>query len=313
MLIVTVWALFLLGILAVAAGTQATRRLAATERIRGRMEAYAAARAGVAQAVAVLALDTNAVDALSERWADSETDFRAVSCGRGFFSVVRHMGWDGVTNTQYGVYDEEARVDINLAPEDVIESLLVVAGQTEHGQAHRLATNIVASRSTPALHPNSPPEPTPFLCTPELIGVAGVDESLFRRLAPYVTVHGGARVNLNTADAVVLTALLSRACPSDAVNGSVNSVVRKILQFREGGGMFATYVGDGVVAALSGAVDVDADERALLNTLSPVVTVTSERYRIVSEGESRGGHRFLRRVECVWNRATRRLESWNED
>ena len=306
--------LFLLGILAAAVGVQAARRLDAAERIRGRFQAYAAARAGVATAVAVLALGTNGWDALSERWADSPGDFQDIPCGNGRFSVVRAPETQvdgGVTN--FGAADESARIDLNYASADMIRGLLAVAGGLATGAADELSRTIVRQ---PADRGGSRPAGTnSFQCVQDLLGVAGMDEALFRRVEPYITVCSGSRrVNINTVGPVVLESLLRGVGTTPAGGGdAVPTLVRKILQFRQGGGMFTPQAGLGLSGVLARSIKLEGNETALLNALLPVVSVASGRFRIVSEGECLMGRRFQRRIECVWNRAARRFEFWNED
>lgn len=313
-LIVTVWVLFLLGILAVAVGVQAGRRLDASERLRGRVEAYAAARAGVATAVAVLALDTNAWDALPERWADSPADFCEISCGNGRFSVVRVTDSEGVTN--YGASDESARIDLNHATADMLCGLFVVAGGLSPQAADELSRAVITSREPKDGGVSNLPGTNSFQCVQDLLGVTGMDEPLFLRLEPYITVYSGAkRININTAGSVVLESVLRGARgPDPAAGATASRLVRKILQFREGGGMFMPQSWPGLAGALSQSVALEGDERALLDASPPLVSVASKgRFRIVSEGECLMGRRFQRRIECVWDRVARRFESWNED
>lgn len=312
-LIVAVWVLFLLGILAVGVGSLASRRVAAAERLRGRLQAYAAARAGVARAVAVLAVDTNAWDGLMERWADSAGDFAGQPCGDGLYTVMR-VSWEGnCAVTNYGVSDEESRIDLNLADATVLQGVLEVAGGLTPEFAHGMATNIVASRNKQGID-GLQAEPTPFRCPEDLLTVPGMDSGKFAALSPYLSVHGGRRVNLNTAGDVVLRSLLRRGDPVDAARQkAVEELIRKVLQFRKGGGMFTTHVGPGMAQALEQVVALESDERALLYALSPWVTTASDRFRIVSGGWSDAAGRFSRRIECVWDRTTLSFESWHED
>jgi len=310
-LIVTVWVLFLLGILAAAVGVQAARRLDVSARLRGRVQAYAAARAGVATAVAVLEFHTNVWTALSERWGSSPDDFRDISCGNGRFSVVRapeEVTSGGVTN--YGASDESARIDVNRAPPDVIRGLLIVAGGLPPAAADELSR--VVSRLSATRRGPKPADTNSFLCVYDLLGVTGVDDALFRRIEPYITVHSGTRlININTAGSVVLESVLRRSSTTVVGGATVSGLIRKILQFRIGGGIFTTQAG--LAVTLSRSVELDGDEGGLLNNLAPAVSVASDRFRIVSEGECLVGRRFQRRIECVWDRVARRFESWNED
>ncbi len=313
-LIITAWVLFLMAMLAAAVGTQSSRRLDAAGRIRDRLKAYGAARAGVARAVGVLGLETNAWQALTERWADSPGDFQTVPCGDAVYSVIRVGSGESSLVTNYGVLDEKARVDVNYADPEVLQGLLMTAGELDERAALGVVSNLVAARSVPG-DGAKPPELRPFLCLQDVLAVAGIDEALFRRLEPHITVHGGGRrVNINTAGPVVLESLMRRGgAPPGAARDAVGSLTRKILQFREGGGMFMFSTGSGLLEALSKAVAVEVDEGALLQGLDSVITVGSDRFRIVAVGESRGGGRITRRIECVWNRTARTFEFWHED
>lgn len=310
-LVVTLWLLFLLGVLAVAAGTLASRRVEAADRLRGRVLAYAAARAGVVRAVAVLGLETNGWDALSERWASSRDDFAAVRCGNGQYSVVRLTVAGQETNVAYGASDEEGRIDVNRAAALGLRGLLTVAGGLQEGEAEKLATNLVASRTGADSMGHA--VDTPFLCVEDVATVPGFTPELLRRVRPFLTVHGGRRVNINTSDPVVLESLMSQAVPAGVSREAMGRLTRKVLQFREGGGIFTTHVGPGMAEVLGRVVALDADERSLLYALSPWVTVASQHFRIVSEGGSDAQGRYSRRIECVWNRETRTFESWHED
>lgn len=310
-LIITVWVLFLLAMLAAAVGMQCARRLDAAERIRDRLTAYSAARAGVARAVAVLGLETNAWDALTERWADSPGDFRDVPCGDAVYSVIRLGSNESAAATNYGAIDENARVDLNQAEEVVLRGLLMTAGELEERIAIAVASNLWAA--TRVLGDGiKPVERRPFLCPQDALAVEGMDEALFRRLEPHITVHGGRKININSASAVVLESIMRRSSPSaGAVRDAAGSLTRKILQFREGGGIFTPH--QSLLATLSSTVEVDGDEGALLDGLASVVTMASDRFRIVGVGARRGGGRLSRRIECVWNRTTRVFEFWYED
>ena len=103
------------------------------------------------------------------------------------------------------VYDEDAKVDLNAAPPELLVGLLGLVG-LEPEQAETLADRIVDYRDE-----DDEPEPNgaedadyeaagrrygaidrPFLTEAELLGVLGMSEALYRRLRPLVTVHSGA-------------------------------------------------------------------------------------------------------------------------
>jgi general secretion pathway protein K len=103
------------------------------------------------------------------------------------------------------IYDEDAKVDLNAAPPELLAGVLGLVG-LEAEQAETLAERIVDYRDE-----DDQPEPKgaedpdyeaagqsngaidrPLLTEAELLGVLGMSEALYRRLRPWVTVHSGA-------------------------------------------------------------------------------------------------------------------------
>jgi general secretion pathway protein K len=103
------------------------------------------------------------------------------------------------------VYDEDAKVDLNAAPPELLAGLFSMVG-LEPEQAETLADRIVDYRDDDdEPGPNGAEDPDyeaagrtqgaidrPLLTETELLGVLGMSEALYRRLRPLVTVHSGA-------------------------------------------------------------------------------------------------------------------------
>ena len=115
---------------------------------------------------------------------------------------------------------EGARIDVNLAPKEILAGLLVALGARPEDAAG-YADRIVAWRTPP--RPGTPeleeslysaagkpygPRLGPFQHTEELSLVLGLPQVLIDRALPHLTVYGGqAEINLLAADPEVLAAL----------------------------------------------------------------------------------------------------------
>jgi general secretion pathway protein K len=103
------------------------------------------------------------------------------------------------------IFDEDAKVDLNAAPPELLDGLLRLLG-VEPEQAEILVDRIVDFRDE-----DDQPEPSgaedpdyeaagraagaidrPLVSESELLGVLGMSEALYRRLRPFVTVYSGA-------------------------------------------------------------------------------------------------------------------------
>jgi type II secretory pathway component PulK len=325
-LIVVLWVVFFLGILSVAIGAYVGGNVELARRMSDRLQASYAARAGVATGLAVLMADSNAWDALNEPWADSARDFKEVSCGGGVYSVYYVLERaDGSWGTNYGVRDEQARIDLNLLPESRVElltALLQTAGGLDRVDAARLTQNIQVARTLPDRRKmQSPGVETgwaspglscgPFLPVHELLWVKGMNRDVFERIRDHLTVSGGSRININTADGALLRALFSRGEATKWDVGAVDRLVRKILNFRESGGIFKTL--RNLAADLAGHAELSEEERRQLNGASPFVTIASDVFRGHAYGERKGRTSGAQGIEFVWNRKLNRIEYWHED
>ncbi len=321
-LILTLWVIFMLAMLAVAVGAHIEGRLALARRIEQRTVGYCAARVGVERGLASLLQETNGWDGLTEPWADSVTDFSNVVSGAGVFSLFYTVERsDGGSNVVYGLSDEQSKINLRGRLEPIV-ALLEVAGGLSHEAAIRVGEEIDAARTPAADKPpsvgtrtgwiDSHIESGPLKSIYELRWIKGVTPDLFEKIKDHVAVSSGFRVNLNTADVVVLESL---GMVGGGVGGkAAQSLARKILQFRERGGIFKTYQGAGLVAAISEEIKLTDDESRLLSGMTPFVTVASDHFRGHVEGWlASGSAHQRRRVDFVWDRKERKFEFWHED
>jgi general secretion pathway protein K len=320
-LIVGLWVLLFLSTLALAVGRLVGGQLELAHRMRGRSQAYYIAKAGVEQSIVLLEADTNGWDGTGERWAGSAADFAHVPCGKGAFTAsYQSERSDGSVTTNYGLTDECGKIDVNEAGPLLLRSVLEVAGQMDGASAARLADQIVTVRVVRV--EDQLPGGTqgagfglrrgPFDSIYELQLVDGMEQTVFDRIRDHVTVYGGSRVNLNTADRLVLVSLA--CCGSgETMRGAGEGLARKLLQFREGGHVFTSHLGSSLSEDLSAFVPVGEIERQLLERMVPYVTVSGERFRGVVCGSLSADTSAWREVNFVWDRSNRRIRFWHED
>lgn len=119
------------------------------------------------------------------------------------------------------IYDEDAKVDLNAAPPELLRGLLLLVGVEEEA-AQQLADRIVDYRDEDDQpQPDGAEDPDyeaagraegaldrPLVTEAELLGVLGMTESLYRRLRPFVTVYSGAEgIDPTRASPDVLSAI----------------------------------------------------------------------------------------------------------
>lgn len=325
-LIIVLWTVFFLGLLCVAIGAYVGAQMELARRLNDRLYAGYAARAGVETSLAVARMDTNGWDALTEPWASDPKGFRDVACGEGVYSVYYlSKKSDGSIATNYGIRDEQARIDLNrldASRMELLASLLQTAGGVTAREADQLVKNIQAARTAPDR--DRPPSSVgesgwespvllsgPFLSVHELLWVKGMRPDVFARLRDQVTVHGSNRININTADDVMLKALFSRGDSGKWETGAVDGLVRKILNFRESGGIFKTP--RNLAEAFSERGGLSGEERLQLNGASRFVTVGSDHFRGQVRGAHQGRASSGQSVTFVWDRKQNRIEYWHED
>lgn len=207
-LVAVLWILVMLGTLGIAfqAAARAERRAVANARAASR--AHWAARAGLARVV-------NSID-------------RALSGGPGLSAkpaseeaVLPPLEYrSGAVTVRVSTLDARARVQINQADDRQLRRLFSAMGLGRRG-ARALAEAVldwrdpdsfrrsggVESDSYVGLGPPSRPKNAPFERVEELTRVPGMTPEVYERVAPYLTVSGDGRINLNAAALPVLVTL----------------------------------------------------------------------------------------------------------
>lgn len=242
-----------------------------------------------AQAMArVVAADTNGWDDVSEAWAGTPLPRR-----RAWADAA---GWVQSTPQQrsrhdrtLALVDEERALNVNLATPEALAWLLHRVGKLEPAAARDAAAAVMdwrdkdeeltpggaeapyyARLSPPRRCPNAPLEDLR-----ELRLIRGISDETFRAIAPRLTLHGDGRINVNTASAEVIEAILRVGGPPEAAA----RLTARIARFRKGGGVFRTLRPELLARTMMGAMRLDRSELATLAAAVPYLAVESRHFR----------------------------------
>ena len=219
-LLLVVWTVCLLSLFAASIASHASFALGLIERLSERLQAAYVAQGAAQYAAVGLEMDTTATDGFAEVWSDNPGLFQQHPLGTGRFSIrAEASGADGVR--RYGLSDEDRRINLNTAPQEVLQRLAQFAGGLRADEAEALAAAIEDWRDPDdAALPHGAENSYyrglddaydckngPFESVEEFRLVRGMSPELYRRLEPHVTVYGSGRLNLNTADRTALAAL----------------------------------------------------------------------------------------------------------
>ncbi len=327
-LILALWALFLLTLMAVSAAHRASAEVHFARRMRARLTAYSIARAAVERAKIWMATQTNAWDGRP----DNERLFRDVPFEAGVFSIRSREAMSHEASTEeimgYGPLGEESRINLNRADVPLLAAFLHGTGGLDSQAAEELAASIVDWRDPDdvplpggaetdhyqRLKPSYACPNAPFRCVHELLLVKGMHPETFQRLRPFITVFGTGKINLNSAPRPVLLSVARAAGPE--AGPVAESLTDKLAAFQEAGGMFRQATAGVMVSELDRFAGLSADERALFTALLRYATIRSTCFGGQAEGRSRRPglpEAETRRISFVINRHTLTIIRWHED
>jgi len=311
-LILVLFALITLSLLAFSVGYTVRQKLQTAVRFETRTQLRLAADAAADQ-VSVYILENlsnfGAYHALNQGWANHEGLWKKASVG----NVTYYVGEEGEAakpRAFYGLRDENRKINLNQAPQEVLQRLFQHAGGLDAEEARRIAAAIRdwrdedsdlsdgGAESKDYLRKNPPyrAKDALFDRTDELRWVQGVSPELFQRVAEHVTVDA-TTVNLNTAPPVVLLAM-----------GFNARLVDKIILFRVGKDGVAGTSDDGVFKTLPQVRDdlerseylSEADRQNLDAVLVSGISVSSTHFSMLFFGK-RNQTRQSMWVEAVFN------------
>jgi len=256
-LIVTLWILAILTLLSLGLGHRMGLELKLAGYHRDSLKALYLAKAGIRRAILELERDTSHLytskyDTLYEcgiKELEEEENLENIFKGK-FEDGEFVVGYEGSAGRpMLGMMDEERRININMASQELLEALLDVNGITEGSK--EIARSIRAWRGDvkgidPALlldedryyealgTPYSR-KGAPFETIEELLLVRGMDRAKLSKIKETVTIFGEGKVNLNTADEKVLRALglaTLRQMPGAKDERWVDSLVEDLIDGR---------------------------------------------------------------------------------
>ncbi|MBU1084358.1 MAG: hypothetical protein ABIG55_05685 [Candidatus Omnitrophota bacterium] len=317
-LIIAMWALSVLTIFALSLGADSRSKMTFIGKLGERNKLRLIAVSGVNKAVVSVAAKGNdpQYDVLPElggagvssRFADGMMDGGKYSIGYQYYdpSLGETAWWQGVA-------DSESRININKAEYKFISSVIRIAGGVGKKDADDIAAAIIDWRDTdefPLMNGAeshyylSLKEPyrsknAEFEVLQELLLIRGISEEIYERIAPYVTIYGTGKVNMNTAGETVLGSL-----------GMDKALVRKIIKYRAGEDRVMGTDDDNVfssagasAAELSQVVPLSPEEVAIISNLSSqdMISVVSSVFEIKSTARI-GRRDQVMEIVCAYDR-----------
>ena len=305
-LISVLWSLFFLGALALVISSLIEPQLSIASRLRDRVLLRYLAEAGMKKAIIEIRADeTEGFDALNDVWSKNEEAFKEISLyDEGYFSLEFLIDNTGEGAAQestkyYGLIDEERKININAASAGILNNFFEIVGETSSQAAADISDSIIDWRDDDdekgdygaensyyqSLDPGYDCKNSSFEVLEELLLVKEMTQGIFDKVQNYLTVYGKGKVNINTADLLVLKSL-----------GMRDSLAEKVILFRKGNDGEEATEDDNVFeniqnagALLTSKAGLSGEETDEFNGIvdSGSVTVNSDIFR----GRSVGGMR----------------------
>ena len=300
-LIASLWILIILSILALGIGFRVSIEARLAKYNMDRLRALYLAKAGVVKSIYRLSKYPAACDSIYECGTafsfEEKSDQGKINAifnepvPGGFFSVAYKEG--GIIYP--GMSDEERKININTASENVLKNILVYAGEEP-----TIASSIVQWRSQgPGLDDGYYEAlPGPYKCKherfsapEELLLVKGVTRKIFDKVSPYITVFGNPdpakfAVNINTAPKPVLSALImADASPNAPIDKtSAEIYADRIITSRNGNDGRSGTKDDAPTTDIYAMLKYALQNDTQAANLTKDFTTSSKYFRIESQG-----------------------------
>ncbi|MEW6101846.1 MAG: hypothetical protein AB1481_06075 [Candidatus Omnitrophota bacterium] len=310
-LMIFLWILAILGVLAVTTGHRVSMGLRLSRYQRDSVKARYLAKAGVNRAIIEIKNDEQAMDALSDKWADNPEGFEQIflSENTGEYATVGYVSTQGEQPAMvFGVIDEERKININTANPNLLNQLLEYYN-IEDSQG--LVTSIQVWRGelgdADGIYESAgyPPKAGTFSNIEEMVMVVGLSLEDFLKIKDLITVHTTeAKINVNTAPRDTLF-ILNRAIAKDLnienFQQAADSLASKIIEARNS----AAFTSPDDL----GITPTGADETNIYNQLKTRITVTSDNFLIEVTGNA---SRIRHKIFAVYNRQEDRVSYIHE-
>lgn len=313
-LIVVLWVLVILSILAIGLSRRASVELTLTKYSIGQMKSKYLAMAGMVYAMDMIRKDTAHEEGGTldtkvfcgfhlEEDRTIEDVFKNVRLGGGYFDI-RYMREDssGIREKKYGFRDEESKININaISANDfkVLSQLITQSGQSEDA-ADALANAIIQWRDKEdalleEIFAEEADYTVPgsarysrhksFGSLEEVLLVEGMSEDIFQFIKKYISIFpksGSFLVNIDTAEKPVLLSFARRFSEGQAAVSDADSLVEKILSFRQGDdGIEATHDDRQINAS---EMNLSAKEQSILSQIEQKRTKVSRYLHVTVKG-----------------------------
>jgi len=240
-LFISLWAVCLLTIFSIVLGYQVRQKLTLAQRLDEKSKLHFIAGSAVSKAIVELeSQDQKPYDALGDSWSNNSA-FGQMNIGDGKVSISYDYidEKSGTGQTQYGLVDEERKININKVGLPVLERLFRIVAGLDETAAQELAACVIDWRdsdsqlsiplgSAESLDYRSMQYPyearnQDFEVLEEMLLVKGMTQDVFEKIKDYVTIYGSGKVNINTVPRPVLLAL-----------GLSKEITDGIMSFRAG-------------------------------------------------------------------------------
>ncbi len=324
-IIITLWILIILSLLAVSVANRVSLGLRLSRFATDRLKARALAVSGINRTIIQLDADNNSYDSLKEFWADSRESFKEVrlvdSVDNEVYSIEYTRPDESLKpSTIFGVIDEERKLNINLADEDLLRMLFE---ELKVSDAGKISRNIMAWRGDSNIPPDDesrdyslqgyPCKAAPLVNIEELLLVKGMTPAIFEDIKDFITVWGiqqdRVNVNINTASRELISVLIKYAVfqngsgSKEAIAGLLDAIIEK----RKADPFLS-------IADLSAKLNLpeDSEENNIFNSLQQFIDVQSDFFYISAVGIIKNrSHRL--RLECVYDRSEKAIKFWHQD
>lgn len=340
-LITVLWILAILAALAVSLSRQAFMEVSLTRLATGKLRAKYQAWAGIVQAIELIRADSadetaKAKDTLyacgivTAEKSLEEIFSNGANAGDRF--VIAHQVVSEESNAKEnrpGLLDEERLLNLNALTSEnrvILKELLVLLGMADN-EAQRISAAVVDwkdqddraaadAEQTENAYFSAEKAPViknrPFDALEEFALIPGVNEEMYRKAKPYLTIFpksGSLRINFDTAPVVVLRAV-SRGAFGGA-NGAdladAEALVVKMMEYRRGDDGLEMTADDRVIDW--NEMNLNAAERTLAFFVTQYRAQKSDHFRVVSEG-SAGSTGVTATIEAVVRRDDLAIVSW---
>jgi len=294
----------ILSMLAISVGHRVSLALRMSKYQRDSLRALYLAKAGINRAIVELENDltnpnTKDYDALNETWSYSEDIFKEIRLTDNeneYAQVSYDFGESKNPQTRFGVIDEESKININTASQEVLVELLKVSG-IDDVRAQELAADIPKWRGSLDLDQDTakfyednlgyPCKKEKFAVLEELILVRGMKEieaGKLEKIKSLITAYSDDKVNINTASGQVLRVLgLAAASNLGISEADVGALVGNILSFRSKENGYFKSTDIGTIKVMLG---LDDNQTNIIRCLIGwgVLSVVSSNFRIDATG-----------------------------